>query len=242
MAARFTLDELTERLRVAIAEVGLTPLNGQVQAVPDRRTLRYYTTLGLLDRPLAMRARQAVYGERHLLQALAIKRLQAEGLGLAAVQRRLAGLPDDELRAIAWPDRTGPDATGASDATGAPPPASDRRFWADHPGTSVPAAAIHAERASVAPAAGPAAQVASVAGPARSASRAAPAARPASVAGLAQLLAAVPLGEGVVVLVPAARPFDPGDVEAVRAAALPLLDHLRRTGALPRGYPPEERT
>ena len=66
--------------------------SGRVRDVPDRRTIRYYTTLGLIDRPAAMRGRTALYGLRHLLQLAAIKRLQAHGLSLAEVQQRLVGL------------------------------------------------------------------------------------------------------------------------------------------------------
>ena len=47
--------------------------NGQVRDVPDRRTIRYYTTLGLLDRPAEMRGRTALYGQRHLLQLVAVE-------------------------------------------------------------------------------------------------------------------------------------------------------------------------
>ena len=62
-----------------------TPANGQIRAVPDERNIRYYTTLGLLDRPLAMRGRTALYGVRHVAQVVAIKRLQAAGKSLAQI-------------------------------------------------------------------------------------------------------------------------------------------------------------
>ena len=75
--------------------------SGRVRDVPDLRTIRYYTTLGLLDRPAAMRGRTALYGPRHLLQLVAIKRLQARGLSLAAVQERVVGLSDAALRRLA---------------------------------------------------------------------------------------------------------------------------------------------
>ena len=75
--------------------------SGRVRDVPDLRTIRYYTTLGLLDRPAAMRGRTALYGARHLLQLVAIKRLQARGLSLAAVQERVVGLSDAALRRLA---------------------------------------------------------------------------------------------------------------------------------------------
>src|SRR6202011_6013919 len=53
------------------------------------------------DRPLAIRDRQAVYGERHVLQAVAVKRLQAAGLSLGEIQTRLAGLPTAQLADVA---------------------------------------------------------------------------------------------------------------------------------------------
>ncbi len=65
-----------------------------------RGTIRYYTTLGLIDRALEMRGRTALYGPRHLLQLVAIKKLQAKGQALAEVQRTLAGQTDDALRAL----------------------------------------------------------------------------------------------------------------------------------------------
>ena len=74
--------------------------SGRVRDVPDLRTIRYYTTLGLLDRPAAMRGRTALYGSRHLLQLAAIKRLQARGLSLAAVQERVVGISDASLRRL----------------------------------------------------------------------------------------------------------------------------------------------
>jgi len=62
------------------------PKNGQVRAVPDERTIRYYATIGLLDRPAAMRGRTALYARRHLAQVVAIKRMQSAGHSLADIQ------------------------------------------------------------------------------------------------------------------------------------------------------------
>ena len=72
--------------------------------MPDRRTIRYYTTLGLIDRPAEMRGRTALYGRRHLLQFVAIKKLQARGRSLAEIQQALAGQTDKELARIAGQD------------------------------------------------------------------------------------------------------------------------------------------
>ncbi|MBA2541455.1 MAG: MerR family transcriptional regulator [Deltaproteobacteria bacterium] len=73
------------------------PKNGQVRAVPDDRTIRYYGTIGLLERPLAMRGRTALYGRRHLAQVVAIKRLQAIGRSLAEIQALWPTLDDVSL-------------------------------------------------------------------------------------------------------------------------------------------------
>ncbi|MGH7199711.1 MAG: MerR family transcriptional regulator, partial [Planctomycetaceae bacterium] len=110
--------------------------SGRVRDVPDKRTIRYYTTLGLLDRPAEMRGRTAWYGRRHVLQLAAIKRLQAQGLSLLDVQQRLAGTDDQTLTGIAqlpggfW-ERVETDelsTTSAPDRTTPRP-----RFWAAAP-------------------------------------------------------------------------------------------------------------
>lgn len=97
----WTLDELTAQVALALSVGYEGQTSGRVREVPDIRTIRYYTTLGLLDRAAAMRGRTALYGPRHLLQLVAIKRLQAEGLSLSEIQRRLLGISDDALRRIA---------------------------------------------------------------------------------------------------------------------------------------------
>lgn len=99
--ARWTLGELCALVEHALARDYAEPSNGQVRAVPDARTVRYYTTLGLLDRPAEMRGRTAYYARRHLLQIVAIKRLQAQGMPLAAIQERLVGLTNAKLEDIA---------------------------------------------------------------------------------------------------------------------------------------------
>ena len=94
---RWTLAELLDRARVALEKDYRGSPNGQVHPLPSQRTLRYYTTLGLLDRPAEMRGRTALYGWRHLVQVVAVKRLQEEGLALVEVQRRMAGRPTRAL-------------------------------------------------------------------------------------------------------------------------------------------------
>jgi DNA-binding transcriptional MerR regulator len=126
------LDELARRTTAALRRVALASASGRVRDLPDSRTIRYYTTLGLLDRPQGYRGRVALYGPRHLLQLVAIKRLQAEGRALSEVQQRLYGLSDAELAALAsLPAGVVDLPAGAPSEAGpaaAPRPAS-RPFW-----------------------------------------------------------------------------------------------------------------
>ncbi|GGU27299.1 MerR family transcriptional regulator [Lentzea flava] len=130
----WTLDELLDRVSAALtAEYSGAP-NGRVRDVPDRRAVRWYATTGLVDRPSAMRGRTALYEKRHLLQLVAVKRLQSEGRTLAEIQAELAGATDTTLAAIARvPD-------GLLDS-GDPPPRSEvrPRFWAEPVATPAPA-------------------------------------------------------------------------------------------------------
>jgi DNA-binding transcriptional MerR regulator len=98
---RWTLDELAERVDAALAVDYHGQSSGRVRDVPDRRAIRWYTTIGLIDRPLAHRGRTALYGARHLLQLVAVKRLQAKGLPLVAIQQELAGATDTDLERVA---------------------------------------------------------------------------------------------------------------------------------------------
>src|SRR5947209_9933328 len=97
----FSLEELSSKVSRELEQLGLWGVqpDARVSAAPDARTVRYYTTLGLLDRP-KIENRQARYGERHLLQLLAIKALQTRDLPLAQIQEALYGRSDDELRQI----------------------------------------------------------------------------------------------------------------------------------------------
>jgi hypothetical protein len=98
---QWTLAELVDRAAAALADIRVA--NGRVTEVPDGRLVRWYTTKGLVDRPLAGPGRTARYGPRHLLQLVAVKRLQAEGHRLVDIQHRLAGATDASLRGIAEP-------------------------------------------------------------------------------------------------------------------------------------------
>ncbi|OSC38465.1 MerR family transcriptional regulator [Mycobacterium decipiens] len=135
--ASWTLDELVRRVAAGLAAPGYPGApNGRVRELPDRRVVRWYTTTGLVDRP-ALRGRTALYGTRHLLQIVAVKRRQAEGRSLAEIQAELAGATDKTLRRVAAvPDEV----IAAEPAQELPAAARRSRFWADPPGAAEPVA------------------------------------------------------------------------------------------------------
>jgi DNA-binding transcriptional MerR regulator len=153
MDERWTIDELID---VADAALGATeyagPASGRIREKPDKRTIRYYTTLGLLDRPVEFRGRTAYYGRRHVLQLTAIKRLQAKGMSLVQIQEALAAADGRRLRSWAglpeefWekhrpaapappdPDRLLAERSQPAAAAQLESPARSRRsFWRDAP-------------------------------------------------------------------------------------------------------------
>jgi hypothetical protein len=146
MPADWTLDDLAGRVVAALAAADYPGApNGRVREVPDRRAIRWYTTIGLLDRPAAMRGRTALYGPRHLLQLVAIKRRQAQGRSLAEIQAELVGASDATLRDIAGlPDIAGAETApaGAAEEMVAPAAgdkAAPRSFWAQPVAPPAPA-------------------------------------------------------------------------------------------------------
>lgn len=128
MEPSWTLSDLSAKVALALSEGYEGQSNGQVRDVPDPRTIRYYTTLGLVDRPLEMRGRTALYGRRHLLQIVAIKRLQARGLALSAIQEELLGLSPRALERLA--DLPGGIALGEGDSRSA---GRTKNFWKEEP-------------------------------------------------------------------------------------------------------------
>jgi len=224
----WTLDQLAERVGAALSVDYDGQVSGRVREVPDQRAIRYYTTIGLVDRPAAMRGRTALYVRRHLLQLVAIKRLQADGLSLARIQRELAGATNAQLERVARiPPAEDPATAPVVTAVATP----RRAFWkqADQPtaaalATDTPApgaeARTSAARASAAPVPASAAPAAGAVAPVS--------ALEAEAAGEVVAMQGVRLGDGVMLLVEGARRLGDGEVAAIWEAARPLLDLVRR--------------
>jgi len=185
--------------------------NGRVRDIPDLRTIRYYTTAGLLERPAEMRGRTALYGRRHLLQLVAIKKLQARGLSLSLVQERIAGASDAMLRHLAG----GPAGADVEmDADSAPSPGTGQNvaagpFWKSRPVpvlTRPKTLDESGERKATEPE------------------------RSSTVPSYEEMtpLQAIGLADHVMLLLDPARPIGREELPAIRKAAAPLIRHLRK--------------
>lgn len=95
--SELSLPELVKATGKLLAQIDLKSNDERVRAVPDVRTLRYYQTLGLLQKPIRYKGRTALYGFEHLLQVVAIKLLQAREQSLAQVQRSLQAATTGQL-------------------------------------------------------------------------------------------------------------------------------------------------
>src|ERR1043166_850937 len=123
----WTLPELVAEVATRITALP-APKNGQVRAVPDERTVRYYVTLGLLERPSAMRGRTALYGKKHVAQVVAIKRLQTMGRSLSEIQQVWSTLDDATLTRMS-----------GVELPAAPKPPARAEFWKREPRRTDPA-------------------------------------------------------------------------------------------------------
>jgi DNA-binding transcriptional MerR regulator len=73
--------------------------SSRVQEEVNPRLVRYYTTQGLLDKPLKQ-GREARYGYRHLLQLLVVRRLLMEGYTSTAITRLVLSKDNAELESL----------------------------------------------------------------------------------------------------------------------------------------------
>jgi DNA-binding transcriptional MerR regulator len=106
--ADIRLDELIEIANHLISLVVPEQPSDRVAETLNERTLRYYITEGLIDRPLGKEGTAALYGYRHLLQILAIKLLQGSYLPIRRIREVLADKSNEELEMILAEGLEGP--------------------------------------------------------------------------------------------------------------------------------------
>jgi DNA-binding transcriptional MerR regulator len=201
---RWTIDELRAAVAAALGEGYDGPPNARVRDVPDQRTIRYYTTLGLIDRALEMRGRTALYGTRHLLQLVAIKKLQAQGQSLAEVQQALVGQPTAAIARIAGLS------AGRLKEKRAQERGSPRSFWKEAP----------------APVRKPEGNDIRRNGERSLEARAESALRP-------QQLQGIQLAANVTLLIAGSRTLNESELAALRLASSPMIDLLEKIEIIP---------
>jgi DNA-binding transcriptional MerR regulator len=94
----FDLEALVEAVNHQLKQAGWAPQDERAAERLDPRNVRYYQTLGLVSKPTRYEGRHARYEYRHLLQLVAIKGLQAQGLSLAQIQAWLPAQPVEGLQ------------------------------------------------------------------------------------------------------------------------------------------------
>ncbi len=234
----WTMEELVDRVRTALAAEYSGAPNGRVRDLPDPRSIRWYSTIGLVDRPLGTRGRNALYGPRHLLQLVAVKRLQAAGRTLAEIQAELGGASEEALTELARV----PSELLTTDPLPPPPPTTRSPFWKAPPAAPAPpeltpdwAFPEPADRLELSP---PVSTTPPGMGPLGGFPAGSPPGTPEVLPPpgdpdglpLNGLLTGVPLGAGAILLVPGALHLDHTDRAELATLARPLLDLLASRG------------
>jgi DNA-binding transcriptional MerR regulator len=98
--AALTLGDLIAAAERFARRARVSASDGRVAAALDERVVRYYQTIGLLQKPERYDGRRAVYGYGHVLQLVCIRALQADGYPLALIQETLTGRSTRELEEI----------------------------------------------------------------------------------------------------------------------------------------------
>jgi hypothetical protein len=94
--APFNARSLAAHATALVDAAGLRPTNASARAAPSARSVRFYVSNGLLDRPEGT-GTSATYNYRHLLQLLAIKIRQREGQTLDVIRREMKEVSGDAL-------------------------------------------------------------------------------------------------------------------------------------------------
>jgi DNA-binding transcriptional MerR regulator len=98
MTEMVSAQQLADSVNQWCDEHRVYPANGQTGEQISVRNIRYYRTLGLLDAP-ELGGGQG-FGEKHRLQLIGIRLLQAQGLPLSRIQQLLFGRSLQELSEI----------------------------------------------------------------------------------------------------------------------------------------------
>jgi DNA-binding transcriptional MerR regulator len=94
----FSAEQLAQRVNEWCQRHSVVPASGQAGETMTVRNIRYYRALGLLDPPSM--GGGLGFTEKHQLQLVAIRLLQAQGLPLNRIQELMFGRTVEELKQI----------------------------------------------------------------------------------------------------------------------------------------------
>jgi DNA-binding transcriptional MerR regulator len=93
--------ELAQESARILSESGLAQqARGTVTELPDERTVRYYLAEGLIPPSEEKQGTASVFGFRHMLQLLVVKKLQAEHLPIRAIRELVTGKTERQLEKL----------------------------------------------------------------------------------------------------------------------------------------------
>ncbi len=136
MAATLTLEQLSDLAQQILEENRIASASGRVAPALSPRTVRWYTTSGVLDAP-GRAGHRAAYGLRHLVQLLRIRQAQAAGASIEEIRQSTA-LPTEDILDALCLDITSV-LGGLDDVPSRPAPP----FWATRPTLPDSPAASH---------------------------------------------------------------------------------------------------
>ncbi|HEX8708004.1 MAG TPA: MerR family transcriptional regulator [Pyrinomonadaceae bacterium] len=92
--------ELAAQAAHILSESGPAQARGTVSELPDERTVRYYLSENLVSAAAEKQGTASVFGYRHLLQLLVVKKLQSEHLPIRKIRELVEGRSERELERL----------------------------------------------------------------------------------------------------------------------------------------------
>ena len=133
MPATLSLSETVDLAQKVLDENKIIPSSGRAAPELSGRSVRWYTTAGIVDAP-GREGHSATYGRRHLLQLLYTRQAQANGEALEKVREDIISLSAEDLVA-----RVGLDLSSVPADLVDVPPRRDAAFWERTPTNSMTA-------------------------------------------------------------------------------------------------------
>lgn len=99
----FSAEELLAQARKFIPLLIPEIPDRRIKDLPGERTLRYYLSRGIISPPSGKKGVRSYFKKIHLLQILAVKKLQFQGFNLKKIGEILRGLEEREIEEIVLP-------------------------------------------------------------------------------------------------------------------------------------------